>query len=161
MAKKVDPAGDLEKIAKKLFVLIGVEASFKTVFEKGEKDLPDQVSLSIETKENAGLLIGKRGETLAALQSFLGMALSKKLDRWVRVVVNVGDWKERQEDYLKNLAIQTAQRVVETGEPQPLYNLTPLQRRVVHMALSEDKNVETESQGEGEERYLVIKPRGK
>ena len=57
------------------------------------------------------------------------------------------------------MADQISQRVVETGQPQPIYNLTPTQRRIVHLALSESKDVETESTGEGEERYLLVKPK--
>jgi len=62
---------------------------------------------------------------------------------------------------LKNLAEQTAQRAIETSEPQNLYNLNPSQRRVIHMYLSENDDIVTESEGEGYERYLVIKKAGK
>ncbi len=67
----------------------------------------------------------------------------------------------KNEDYLNNLAEQTAQRAKETNEPQNLYNLNSAQRRIIHMCLSEDKETETESLGEGQERYLVVKPAGK
>jgi spoIIIJ-associated protein len=74
-------------------------------------------------------------------------------------VVNVGDYREKEEDYLKSLAASTAQRARETKEPQNLYNLKPWQRRIIHLALSEEKDLTTESMGEGEERYLIIKPK--
>ena len=55
------------------------------------------------------------------------------------------------------MATQTANHVKQTGEEQKLYNLTPTQRRIVHMALSTDKEIETTSEGEGQERYLIVK----
>jgi spoIIIJ-associated protein len=78
---------------------------------------------------------------------------------WKRISVNVGDWREKQEEYLSEMAKVTAERAKQTGEPQNLYNLSPSQRRIIHIALSEDKEIETESVGEGEERYLVVKPK--
>lgn len=117
--------------------------------------------VKIEAGDANGLLIGKRGETINSLQYILGILLRSELSEEDRVLVNVGDWREKQEDYLKNLAQETAARAKETGEEQPLYNLTPAQRRIVHMELSEEPGIVTESLGEGNERYLVVKPSGK
>jgi spoIIIJ-associated protein len=89
----------------------------------------------------------------------LGIMLKQKTGEWARVLVNIGDYREKEEDYLKNLAEGAAARAKETGEPQTLYNLKAGQRRIIHMFLTQDKEVETESQGEGSERYLLIKPK--
>ena len=113
--------------------------------------------VNVDAPDETGLLIGKKGETLASLQVVFGVLLKQKVGEWNRVVVNVGDYREKEEEYLRNLAQSTAQRAKETGEPQSLYNLKSWQRRIVHMALSEDKDLTTESVGEGEERYLVVK----
>ena len=113
--------------------------------------------VDVKTEDEAGLLIGRQGETLMAIQTILGMMVRKGLGEWVRIVVNVGDWREKQESYLKEMALQTAARAKETGEPQYLYNLTSNQRRIIHLTLSEDGEVETESQGEDKERYLIIR----
>jgi spoIIIJ-associated protein len=102
-------------------------------------------------------LIGKKGDTLLSIQTVLGVLLKQKIGEWKKIVVNVGDYREKEEDYLKNLAATTAERAKTTGNPQNLYNLKAWQRRVVHMALAEDKEISTESEGEGEDRYLVIK----
>lgn len=74
------------------------------------------------------------------------------------MVFNVGDWRQRQEEYLLDLADESAKRALETGEPQHLYNLNAGQRRVIHLSLAEKKDIETTSEGEGRERYLVIRP---
>ena len=70
--------------------------------------------------------------------------------------MNVADWREKEQGRLQNLAEITAERVKETGESQSLYNLTSAQRRIVHLELSKNKNVETESLGEGKDRYLIV-----
>lgn len=117
----------------------------------------DSVLLDIQTEEHKGLLIGSRGETLAAFQTILNLLLRNETGEWQNVVVNIGDWREKQEDYLVSLAKQAASRAVETGRPQNLYNLSASQRRVVHTYLAEDPTVDSFSEGEGRERYLVIR----
>jgi spoIIIJ-associated protein len=65
--------------------------------------------------------------------------------------------ERKQDDYLRSLASQAIERLKETGEEQCLYNLTPSQRRIVHLVVAETEGIASESRGEGEERYLVIK----
>ena len=113
--------------------------------------------VNIDAGDETGLLIGKKGETLLSIQTVLSVLLKQKTGEWNRVVANVGDYREKEESYLKDLAASTAQRAIETKEPQNLYNLKAWQRRVVHMALAENKDIVTESQGEGDDRFLVIK----
>ena len=76
---------------------------------------------------------------------------------WIRIIVNIGDYRQKQEQKLFALADQSADRAIETKEPQPIYNLTAGQRRIIHMYLSKRDDVVTESQGENLERFLVIK----
>lgn len=143
----------LQKLSEELFELMSVSAKIEVSYDKeGEAFV-----VNIDGGDATGLLIGKKGETLNSIQTVLGVLLKQKIGEWMRVVVNVGDYREKEEDYLKTLAETTAARAKETGEPQNLYNLKPWQRRVVHMTLSEDKDLVTESAGEGEDRYLVVK----
>lgn len=144
----------LKKLSEELLLLMSVDgAKLEVDYDKEN----EAYVVNIEAEDETGLLIGKKGETLASLQLILGVLLKQKVGEWSRVVVNVGDYREKEESYLRNLAQATAERAKETGQPQSLYNLKPWQRRVVHMALSEDSEVLTESMGEGEERYLVVK----
>jgi len=143
----------LENMVAELLPLMAVHAIAKVEYDKDN----EAYNVNIDGGDETGLLIGKKGETLASIQTVLGIMLKQKTGEWARVVVNVGDYREKEEDYLKSLAESTAQRVKETGEPQSLYNLKPWQRRIVHMHLSEDSSISTESMGEGEERYLVVK----
>lgn len=145
----------LQKLVDELFSLMGVKAKAEVSFDKEN----DAYVVGVEGGEETGLLIGRKGETLSSIQMILGIMFKQKTGEWARVLVNVGDYREKEEDYLKNLAESAAARAKETGEPQSLYNLKPGQRRIIHLFLSENKEVETESQGEGSERYLLIKPK--
>jgi len=145
----------LQEITDTLLSLMATKAKGTVEYDKEN----EAYVLSIDAGDETGLLIGKKGETLSSLQTVLGILFKQKTGEWNRVVVNVGDYREKEEDYLRNLAASTAQRARETGEPQNLYNLKPWQRRIIHLCLAEEKDLTTESMGEGEERYLVIKPK--
>lgn len=142
----------VKELAEELFSLMGVEVDFEV--SKDKKN--NAVFVDIDAGDETGLLIGHRGETIASIQAAFGMMTRQKTGDFVRIVVNVGDWREKQEDQLRNLAIQAAQRARETGESQPLYNLNSAQRRIIHMILAEADDIETESHGEGQDRYLVV-----
>jgi spoIIIJ-associated protein len=152
---KVTPSEFTQKTAEELLTLMGVAATV-TITETKENGEPT-LNVNIETEQETGLLIGAHGSTLQAIQIFLGMALRQHAGEWQRVVVNVGDWKEKQEESLRQLAESTAARARQTEEDQHLYNLNSAQRRIVHMILAEEVDLETESTGEGEERYLIVR----
>ena len=144
----------LTGISQELFSLMSIpSAKIDVDYDKDQ----EAYTVNVEAPEETGLLIGKKGETLSSLQTVLGVLLKAKVGEWNRVIVNIGDYREKEEEYLRNLAKSTADRAKETGQPQNLYNLKPWQRRIIHMTLSTDTSLETESVGEGEERYLVVK----
>jgi spoIIIJ-associated protein len=139
----------------KLLSLLEVDVQPEIKISEENEELV--VTINIPETQEAGLLIGTRGSTLHAIQSFLALAIKQQTDQWVRVVLDIGDWRAKHEDYLKNLATQAAERARSTGQDQHLYNLTPSQRRTIHLFLSQEKGVVTESQGEGASRYLIVK----
>jgi spoIIIJ-associated protein len=112
----------------------------------------------IETEET-GLLIGFHGKTLESLQIILGIIASRELDEWVKVYVNVGDYREKREEALMLMAQHAAERALAVGRPIELANLSASERRVIHLTLSGDERVETESIGEGSRRVLLVKPK--
>jgi spoIIIJ-associated protein len=152
--KSEDSVKLVEKLAKELLALMGVNAQVEVSEDKAN----DAILINLKSEEEKGLIIGRRGETINSLQAALGMMLMQKTGEWERIIVNIGDWREKQKNYLENLAMQAAHRTKETNEPQTLYNLSPGERRVVHLALADVEGVETESTGEGKERYLIVKP---
>jgi spoIIIJ-associated protein len=104
-------------------------------------------------------LIGRRGENLRSLQFVLGLMLNKQLRRHTRVNVDADGYRARREELLTGMAERFAARVRSTGQPMQLEAMPPNERRIVHMALSDDPDVTTESVGEGDARRVVIKPR--
>lgn len=145
----------LKKIVTKLFSLMTTDVKTEVSFNEND----GVFVVEVDAGDATGLLIGKRGETLLSIQNVLAMLFKQETGEWNKIIVNVGDYREKEEEYLKSLATSTVQRAVETGTPQNLYNLKAWQRRVIHMALAEDKNVTTTSEGEGEDRYLIISPK--
>lgn len=148
-----------QEIAEKLLELLEVKAEVSV--ETGENEDGKTASIIINPEGEAGLLIGSHGTTLNAIQSFLSLSLKSKTGEWVRIMLDVGEWRQKHNEQLEELAKNSAERARETGEDQHLYNLSPSQRRVVHMALSEQEGIETASEGEGAGRYLVVRPASK
>jgi len=142
----------LSKIIEELFKLIGID----TAFEVREEEKQEALMVDVQTDDGAGLLIGNRGRNLNAIQTIAGVIFKNKTGDWKRIIIDVGNWREKEETRLKELATKTAERARETKDPQPIYNLSPAQRRIVHLTLSEEEGVKTESVGEDEERYLVV-----
>lgn len=123
-----------------------------------QEDETGAYQVHIQTEET-GLLIGFHGRTLESLQIILGIIVSKKLDKWVKVYANVGDYREKREEALMLMAQRAAERSLAMGRPVQLTNLTPAERRIIHLTLSGDERVETESVGEGADRTLFVKPK--
>jgi spoIIIJ-associated protein len=141
-----------EELIRELFDHLGIKETFEVV----ETDENTEVMIS---SEEPGLLIGHHGDTLDSLQLIIALMLAKRTGEFKRVTVEIGDYRRNRSDYLKNLAEQTKERVLEEQREIYLPNLKPWERREVHMFLSEDQEVMTESVGEGKDRTLVVRPR--
>lgn len=152
MAEKVNTLDLIKKLAEELFNLSGVNVN--VLVEETEEGTYE---VNLETPDETGLLIGFRGENINSIQTVLGIMVKGNTGEWVRIIVNVGDYRQKQEQKLEELANQSADRAIETKEPQPIYNLTAGQRRTIHMFLSKREDVITESEGVEPERYLVVK----
>jgi spoIIIJ-associated protein len=109
--------------------------------------------------EDLGLLIGRRGETLAAFQYLVNLLLARRSGTRVVVGVDVGGYRRRREEWLRNLALRMAERVRSTGQSITLEPMPPSERRIVHLALANHPDVLTVSIGEGESRKVAITPR--
>ncbi len=107
-------------------------------------------------EQDTGILIGYHGDTIAALQLILGLLLHKKTGEWNRTIVNIGDYRQKRAESLKNTADDAVSRVLSSGEPIALFNLNPFERRVVHLHLESQPEVVSQSDGEGKNRHLVI-----
>ena len=119
-------------------------------------DTEDGYEVAIETPDTA-LLIGKHGNTLSSFEYLLTQMVAAKTEEFKRVIVEVGGYREERESYLQDLSMRLKEEVVATGADKTIRGLKPWERRHVHMLLSEDNDVVTESEGEGRDRVLVIK----
>ncbi|BCL81822.1 Jag N-terminal domain-containing protein [Ktedonobacteria bacterium brp13] len=117
----------------------------------------DPLTLNIRgINENLGLLIGRRGETLAALQLLVNLIVSHRTRHRMRIIVDAENYRERREENLRSLAMRVAQQVRNYRRSIALEAMPPYERRIVHIALADSKDISTESIGEGEERRVVI-----
>jgi spoIIIJ-associated protein len=117
----------------------------------------DRITLLIET-DDAGLLIGKQGQTLDALQYLVTKMLAKKSRRKVRVAIDVEAYRARHNEALALLAKKYGDKVKRSGKPVTLNPMNPYDRRIVHMALQGDRDLKTVSRGEGLYKKVVISP---
>jgi spoIIIJ-associated protein len=124
--------------------------------------LPSQpdgaLSLNIEG-EDLGMLIGRRGQTLASFQFIVRVMISQKLRRWHSVSIDITRYKEKRHESLQRLAVSMANQAKQSRRPVTLEPMPPDERRIVHMALSNHPDVTTHSIGEGDERKIVIQPK--
>lgn len=107
--------------------------------------------------EGLGILIGKHGQTLDALQYLTNLAAGKAFHHHYFVLLDVENYRERRKDTLEALARRLAGKVKRTGEPVKLEPMAAGERRIIHLALQDDGAVTTESEGEAPHRYVVIK----
>ncbi|HEU5375376.1 MAG TPA: RNA-binding cell elongation regulator Jag/EloR [Ktedonobacteraceae bacterium] len=106
--------------------------------------------------ENLGLLIGRRGETLSALQLLVSLMVSHRTKHRMRIIVDAENYRERREENLRSLALRVAQQVRNYRRSIALEAMPPHERRIVHIALAESLDISTESIGEGDARRVVI-----
>ena len=118
----------------------------------------DPILLNIMGDDLADL-IGRRGENLRSIQFILNLMVNKQLRRRLRVQLDVDGYRSRREELLRSMAQRFAHRVRQTREPMQLETMPPNERRIIHMELAEDPDVETESTGEGDMRRVVIRPK--
>ena len=106
--------------------------------------------------EDLGILIGRRGDTLASMQYLVNLIIGRKLKAKTTVMLDVEGYRTRRQESLKALALRMAERVKATGRPVALEPMPPAERRIVHVALAENPDVVTQSSGNGETRKVSI-----
>lgn len=149
-----DIISTIQTEANGLLTEIGVKATVTADFD--EKNC--LLNFQIESPE-AALLIGFHGETLQALQLVFSFVSHKISGDWVKVTVNVGDYRQKREEQLRRLALNLAMKAKFSGEVQTIPSLSAAERRIVHLALADHPDVVSQSEGEGRERILTIKPK--
>lgn len=147
-------------ILQNLLDLMAVQATIKARDPETPGDGVGQVSVVLDVDgEDLGLLIGRRGETLSSLQYIVNLILLRQSDVKETIGVDVAGYKRRREDSLNMLARRMADRVRSTGRSVTLEPMPPNERRIVHLALAEDEEVQTASVGEGDFRKVSLSPK--
>lgn len=141
------------EVAEHIVSEIGVE----NVHIVTERTGDGEITLNIEG-DNLGLIIGRRGETLDALQLIVAIAANRSLGDGARIILDAEDYRRRHEDSLHEMALEYAADAKKRGQEVVIPDLKAYERRIVHMALRDDPGVETYSEGEGRDRILVISP---
>lgn len=144
----------LQGILQRMSIQARIVAKPPTEFMR-EGDNPPPVVLDIQGKD-LGVLIGRRGETLGALQFLVRLIVNHRTHRWYNVVIDVQGYKERREQQLRRLAERMAEQVVATRRSVVLEAMPPYERRIVHLALRNHPKVTTHSIGEGDNRKVMI-----
>lgn len=136
-----------------------INADVKAVY--GETDDQGEMPVMVNIEGNdLSFLIGRRSETINALQYIASLIINKKLNRWIPLQVDVQNYRQRRERELRKLARRIAEQVAASGRKQSLEPMPANERRIIHMELRENGSVETESTGEDPYRKVVISPKG-
>ena len=117
----------------------------------------DRTIINIFSNDNMGLLIGKNGKTLEAIQTLISNFFNKNEGN-ERIIVDINSYRKQKEHKLVDLALKAAADVKKKKRPRLLEPMNPFERRIIHMTLKEDREVETASEGEGNFRKIKISP---
>jgi spoIIIJ-associated protein len=149
----------LETILEKLGLTASVVLKTEPIIQEAERT-PPPVVFDIEG-EDLGILIGRRGQTLACVQFITRLIVAQEMKAPTpTIVVDVGGYKQRRYQTLKSLAQHLAEQVAASGSPLTLEPMPAYERRIIHLTLTDHPDVTTESTGFGEARKVVILPRG-
>ncbi len=159
------PESDTAEVARgvleRLLALMGVAGSIvpqAPPIVEGEEEAIASVTFDIEG-DDMGILIGRRGQTLASLQYIVRLIVRNQAEAWVPIVIDVEGYKQRRYQTLQVFAQNMAEQVKARGESFTLEPMSAYERRIVHLALADHPNVATESIGQGEARRVVILPK--
>ena len=151
VVKKEDVLEYIKELIKNITKLMGLTINLEV------KKRDDNVTISIYSDNNA-ILIGKNARNLTALTTFIKQAIHKEIGTYYNFVLDVSEYKEKQQFFIEKAAKKVAREVAKTKVPAKLDPMNSYERRIVHNALTNFKGVYTESEGEEPHRYVVIKP---
>ena len=147
-------AKKIEDFLSGLFGIIGIPVEFRS-YEEVDKIYIEIIS------DNAGVIIGKRGKTLEALQLLVNVITNKEVPKTKKVILDIENYRDKRRNTLKELALKVADKVKKTGKAQLLEPMNPFERRVIHMALQNDPDIDTKSEGIGHLKKVRIFPKRK
>ncbi|NLZ43733.1 MAG: protein jag [Clostridia bacterium] len=140
------------RLLREILVNMGIYAEVE-IFKK-----PDHLVLNVNGSD-LGKLIGRRGQTLNSLQYLVNLAVNKDSKEKEKIIIDVGGYRHRREESLRRLANRAATRVSLHKKKEVLHPMTPYERRIIHLALQNNEEVQTYSEGKDPFRRVVISPK--
>ncbi len=146
---------DIQKKIKEIISLMGFdEVKIEVLSNEDDSYLANLIT----SPEISGMLIGHHGEVIDALQLVVNLFVNVNNQEWIRTTININDYREQRKEIVTNMTLNASQNAKTTGKEVILNYLPSHERRIAHMVLSEDNQVETYSEGSGKYRRLVISP---
>ncbi len=152
VTEKENPAGKAKRFLSDIFVQMGLEVKITT------KEVEEYTVLDVSGPD-LGILIGRRGDTLDALQYLVNLVANRHLEKRIRFILDVEGYRKRREETLHRLAFRLAEKAKHKGRDVVLEPMNPHERRMIHTALQEHSDVYTYSEGEEPYRKIVIAPK--
>jgi len=128
------------------------------VLRAGKENGTPTLAMAVVDGESMGALIGRRGETLQAFQFITQLLVNRRLGHWTRVLLDIEGYRSRRERYLKDTALRAAEKAMRYRESIELDPMIPSERRIVHLTLATHEFVTTHSEGEGDNRRVIVEP---
>jgi len=150
-----DVGGKVKELLMALLSRMDIEGGVKDIKESEAK-----VYVELESKTSSGLLIGKKGKTLEALQFMINLMINNSTGSEKKIILDIESYRDKREKALKKMSKDIAFKVIKTGRPMILEPMNPFERRLIHLTLQNDKRVTTKSEGQGIYRKIKISPAG-
>ena len=146
---------DMRDFISKLFEKMEINVNMDTEFNYKE----NEISVFFSSDEDIGLIIGKRGQTLDAIQYIVSLVVNKNTESYIRIKMDTENYRERRKENLEVLAKNVASKVKKFKKPISLEPMNPYERRIIHSVLQSDNFVSTRSDGDEPFRYITVIPR--
>jgi len=149
-----DDVGEMvQEMLTALLLKMGLEGSIKDIKEGESK-----VYVELKSRDSSGLIIGKKGKTLEALQFMINLMINHATGSEKKIILDIEEYREKRERALKKMSRDMAFKVIKSGRPMTLEPMNPFERRLIHLSLQNDKRVTTKSEGQGIYRKIKISP---
>ena len=149
--KKKNIVDEIEEYIASMLDAMGIEAKINIDYD----DIEGEMNIDLEGSD-MGILIGKRGQTLDALQYLIRLAVNKKSESYIKVKLDTENYRARRKETLENLAKNIAFKIKRTKRSFALEPMNPYERRIIHSTLQNDKYVATKSEGEEPYRKVIV-----
>jgi spoIIIJ-associated protein len=151
-----DIGDKVKELLQELLVRMDIEGGVKDI-----KESENKVYVELESRSSSGLLIGKKGKTLEALQFMINLMINHSTGSEKKIILDIESYRDKREKTLKKMSRDIAFKVIKTGKPMILEPMNPFERRLIHLTLQNDKRVTTKSEGQGIYRKIKISPAGR